>query len=61
MIFCSLQLGALLDHANIKVALKVLYIEQLGLPAACKSLQNVANFRATFTLLPATPFRGLLN
>jgi hypothetical protein len=43
------------------VALKVLYIKQLGLPTACKSLQIVANFGTNFTLLLATPFSGLFN
>jgi hypothetical protein len=40
MIFRSLQLGALLDHTNIKVALKVLYIKQLGLPAKSSEFAN---------------------
>jgi len=40
MIFCSLQLGALSDHTNIKLALKVLYIEQLGLPAKSSEFAN---------------------
>jgi hypothetical protein len=36
------------NQAKAKVALKVPYIEQLGLPTACKRLQIVANFCANF-------------
>jgi len=45
----------LLDYTNAKLALKVLYIKQLGLPTACKSLLIVANFCTNFTLISATP------
>jgi hypothetical protein len=45
-------------QAKVKIALKVLYIKQLGLPTACKSLQIVANFGTNVSTLLATPFSG---
>jgi len=41
---------------RVKARLKVLSIVHLGPPTACKSLQKVANFCTTSTLLPDTLF-----